>query len=193
MANLIEIAELAYNKIYPNPTIDTPIKLEEFIATAKSEFAYQIWRKSKEDKREDSYSLPSYLVSMDELTVVDNKASIKHLKPLKSLDFDQWLVNIGGLECKCVYIKSDVNMAQLMCDDDSIGNAKRYIPIKDQILFPNGTHANTLPILYVSNGIKIDNYIEVDDGIGALVRRHLLEFYGQKVPEDVTKNSNPNN
>ncbi len=192
MANLLEIAELVWRRVHPNPSDEVSNEKDEFIAVAKSEYAYQVWRKAKEEKREEGmFDIPSYLLSRDEIIVANNVADISHLEPLKSLE--DWVQNIGGLVCDCKYVKSTINMTQLMCDDDSIGNDKTFIIIDKAIEFPKGTHADKLPIIYANNGKALNaKEIEIDDALGAIIRKELLQFYGQKVEEDVTNNTNSN-
>lgn len=195
MANLKEIAELAWSQLFPNPGDEAAVDREDFVATAKSEYAYQLWRKMKEDKREFGDSeIPSYLLTTTELEVSNDVMDISPLNILRSLDNEQWLQNIGGLSCECDYIKSSVNHWKALCDDDSLPeDARIFIPIGKQIRFPLGVHKTPLEITYANNGEDIDDEIEVDDVIGGIVRRSLVEIYGGKIgKEDVTNNTNLN-
>ncbi len=192
MANLLSIAELAWNQLFPNSGDDAKIRVEEFIASAKSEYAYQVWLKMKAEKAEGEFEVPSWMLSTAMLEVVDDVMDISSLKVLRGLDSSElWLQNIGGIGCKCRYIKSTVNRAQLLCDDDSLpDDARTFIPIDKQIEFPRGVHTSPLPIIYINNGEKVDGKIEIDDVLGGLVRRGLLELYAGKTDkEDKTTNA----
>lgn len=196
MANLLEIAEVAYRQLFPNPSDQEKITLEEFIASAKTEAAWQMWKLSKEEKaREGYFNIPSYLLTEVELPVVNNEVDISTLKVLRSLSDDAWLVNVGGHGCECHYMKTDINMSQLMCDDDSAGElTKTYLPLGNKIKFPKGAHKDKVTIIYANMGEKINRRIEVDDAIAKMVRDYLITIYGGKVgKEDVTNNSNPEN
>lgn len=196
MANLKEIAEAAWLQI-GGGTDESRITLEEVIATAKSEYAYQmlIYTWNLKD-REGGYAIPGHLVVQSEpLKVKDNKIDISKLSILFSLPCELWLQNIGGLTCDCEYIKSTVNNSQLLCDDDSLPDGTRtFLVIGKEIHFPKGTHATELPIIYATSGVTDnEDVIEVDDAIGGIVRGRLIEIYlGKTTPEDKTNNTNPN-
>jgi hypothetical protein len=195
MANLKEIAELAWGQLFPNPGDETAVDREDFVATAKSEYAYQLWRKIKEDKREyGQCDIPSYLLSEAELEVSGSEMDISGLKIMRSIDQELWLQDVGGLNCECVYVKSTVNHNKALCDDDSLpDDARTYYPLGKKIVFPKGVHKTPLKIIYANNGEDIDDMIEVDDAIAGIVRRSLIEIYGGKTgKEDKTDNTNPN-
>ena len=194
MANLLSIAEQAFHQLFPSPNDETAVKLEEIIATSKGEYSYQLWLKSKADKREDGeFQIPSYLLNTKELDVVNNEIDISTIKLMRGFDQETWLQNIGGVNCECRYIKSTLNQTQLLCDDDSLPeDARTYYVIGKKIKFPKGTHKDKLTITYASYGENIDEKtLEVDDVIGAIVRRELINIYvGKTGKEDVTNNSN---
>lgn len=193
MIDLLSIAEQAHSQLFPNPTDETAIDKEEFQATAKSEYAYQMWRKSKEDRRETGERMvPDYLLSTKEFDVKDNIIDLSGVGVL--MVWEEWLQNIGGVRCECRYVKTTVNLAQALCDDDSLPEGdKLYYLIGRQIHFPNGVHKTPLPIIYANNGELIDGRIEVDDAVAGVIRTRLIEIYGGKVgQEDKTNNSNPN-
>lgn len=193
MASLLSIAELVWRQLHPNPKDEVKVKKEQVIADAKTEYAYNLWLKAKADKREDGYfEVPSYLLTEIELDVVDNQIDISKLKIMRSLDWEVWLQNVGGVDCDCRYVKSTLNQAQIFCDDDSLGDdARTFYVVGKKIKLPQGAHKKTLPIIYANNGQLVDGDIEVDDAIGAMVRRSLLQLYlGNEGPEDKTNNSN---
>lgn len=193
MANLKETAELSWRQLYPNPNDETAISLEEFIATAKSEYAYEMWLKARNDKREEgSYDVPSNILVEKELDVKDGIMDISDLQILRSIPEEKWLQNIGGLNCECKYIKSDVNKTALLCDDDSLPDAARtYYVVGNKIKFPQGAHDSKLSIIYASSGEDIDDNISIDDAIAGIIRTRLIEIYGGKTgKEDVTNNTN---
>lgn len=196
MANLKEIAELAWLQLYPKPSDETAVTKEEFIATAKAEFAYQELLMAWKEKREEGYfNVPSYLSTEIELEVKDNEMDISALKILRSLPQEVWLQNIGGLDCKCKYVKSTINLTQLLGDDDSMGdNVRTYLVVRKTIKFPQGVHTSPLTIIYANSGEDVDGRIEVDGAIAAIIRTRLIEIYGGKTgQEDETNNSNSNN
>lgn len=196
MANLNSIAEQAWRQLFPGPSDEVKVKKEEFIATAKTEYSYQLWLKLMAEKREEGYfSVPSYLLSEIELEVKDGVMDISSLKIMRSIPWETWLVKIGELNCKCSYVKSTINLAQVLCDDDSLDDsAKTYYVVGKKIKFPKGTHKTPLEITYANSGESIDGNIEVEDSIAGMVRRTLVEIYGGKIgPQDKTNNSNPEN
>lgn len=191
--NLKEVSELSWRQLYPQPNDETAISLEEFIATAKSEYAYEMWLKARNDKREEgSYDVPSNILVEKELDVKDGVMDISDLQILRSIPEEKWLQNIGGLNCECKYIKSDVNKTALLCDDDSLPDtARTYYVVGNKIKFPQGTHSNKLPIIYASSGEDIDDNISIDDAIAGIIRTRLIEIYAGKTGrEDVTDNTN---
>lgn len=196
MANLLSIAEQAWKQLFPEGTSNSAITKEEFVATAKSEYAFQLWRKIKEDRREYGFrDIPSYLLSEVTLDVKDNEIDISGLKIMRSIDQELWLQNVSGdLTCGCKYIKTTLSMYKTLCDDDSIGDAYLYYPLGKTIKLPIGSHSDKLNVTYANNGQEIDEkVIEVDDAIGGIVRRTLIEIYAGKVGQkDDTNNGTPN-
>lgn len=196
MASLLEISELAFRQVYPNPTDETPISLQEFISSAKLEYSYQflLWY-WKEKAVEGVFDMPSELSTEIELPVVDNEMDISGLDIMSRLPNSLWLQNIGGLTCECKYVKSNINLTQLLCDDDSLPDIyKTYLIIGNKIKFPKGTHATPLSIIYANSGKQIGDDIEVMPEIGAIVRTRLVEIYGGRIGlEDKTNNSSGQN
>lgn len=198
MANLKEISETAFNQLFPNPGDETLVSREQFLVTAKTEYAYFMWRKIKEDKREYSESdIPSYLLSIADLDIADNQMDISDLKIMRSIDCEEWLQDIRPTDmsvCDCLYVKSTLNHNKILCDDDSLPeNARTYYPLGKKIIFPQGTHADKLRLIYANNGEELDESIEVDDALGGLVRRALIEIYAGKTGrEDKKDDSNAN-
>lgn len=192
MANLLSIAELAWKQLFPGPSDEVKVKKEEFISTAKTEYAFQLWVTILAEKREEGQlEVPSYLLSEKEIDVVNNVMDLTGLKIMRSLPFDIWLQNAGGI-CECRYVKTTFNLSQVLCDDDSLSDSdKIYYAVGKKIKFPRGVHKTPLSITYANNGEAIDGNIEVDDAIGGMVRRSLIELYGGKIgKEDKTNNSN---
>lgn len=195
MTNLQATAELIFNMMYPTPDSETAITKEEVIASAKNIFAYQQLLMAWRDKREDgSFEVPSYLSTESEpLEVKDNSIDISGLDIMRSLPSEIFLQKVGGWDCQCQYIKSTINQTQLLCDDDSIGDARTYFLIGDKIRFPRGTHANKLPIIYANSGSGVDNLMPIDEAMATLVMDKLREQYlGKVAPVDVTNNTNAN-
>ncbi len=195
MANLLSIAEQAWSQLFPRPTDEEAVDREDFVATSKSEFAYQLWKKIKEDKLlYGECDIPSYLLSETELEVIDNKMDISSLKIMRSIDQELWLQDIGGPTCECPYVKSTLNLTKILCDDDSLpDNVKTFYPQGQKIIFPKGVHKSPLSIIYANQGEEIDGRIEVDDALAGIVRTRLIEIYGGKIGSaDTANDSDPN-
>lgn len=195
MADLKSIAELSWRTIYPNPGDEGAISREEFLESAKLEYSYQYllwyWR---ENAQEGVFNMPGDLATEAEFDVIDNEVDISNLDIMSRLPGDKWLANVGGLTCDCKYVKSNINQTQLLCDDDSMPeDYKPYLIVGKKIKFPKGTHADRLTIIYANSGREIDDTIEVDGALGALVRVRLQEIYGRPMPVDKTNNTNSNN
>lgn len=198
MADLRSIAELVWKQMNPNPGNETKITRGQVIETAKTEYAYWMWRKIKEDKAAEGESnVPSYLLDEKEVEVQNNYIDISDIGIMRSIDQDLWLQDVRPVEvdakCECQYIKTTFNTNKALCDDDSIPDtAKTYYPLGKKIIFPRGTHSERLVLVYAKNATGIDEEIEVEEAIGAQVRRSLMDIYLGKVqPEDKTNNTNP--
>lgn len=195
MANLKSIAEAAWKQCFPNPGDEGKITREQFIATAKTEYAVQLWQKLMAEKAEDGIvQVPSYLLSEVTLPVINDQIDVSGLKIMRGIDStDIWLQDVGGGRCKCRYIKTSFNNYKLLCDDDSLNSEDRlYYPGANKtIKFPQGTKDKELLVTYAGYGENINDSIEVDDIVGGIVRRSLVELYlGKTGTEDETNNSN---
>jgi len=194
MPTIQSIAELTWRQLFPNPKDEVKVRKEQFIADAKSEYAYQVWLKNKADKRENGdVSIPSHLLSEADLDVVNNEIDISGLKILRGLDYDNWLQNVGGYSCTCRYVKTDSSLMQALCDDDSLGDSRRVFPLGKKLKFPDGTHSKKLTITYVNSGENIDGLTEIDDVMAGILRRSLKELYEKVGQVDKTNNTNPEN
>lgn len=193
MSNLKEIAQLAYDFIFPNPTDEEKISRIDFLQSARLEYAYQflLWY-WKERGTEGVFNMPGELATEEEFNVVNNEIDISGFDIMSRLPNDQWLQNIGGLTCDCKYVKSNINQTQLLCDDDSLPDTyKTYLIIGKKIKFPLGVHKNPLPIIYANSGRQVDDSIEVDPALGKLVKDALIANYGGKIgTEDKANNTN---
>jgi hypothetical protein len=193
--NLKEVAELSWEQIFPQGSDETSIPKESFIRTAYSEFAFLTWMAYLNEKNQEGYAeTPSYLLTEVEKDVTNNEMDISDLKYFKSLPQEVWLQKIGEVGCKCKYVKSTVNLNQLLCDDDSLDDlTKTYYVLGKKIKFPQGTHKTPLTLTYASMGEDSFGVIEVDEGISSQIRDKLNSIYLGKVSSaDVTNNSNPN-
>lgn len=194
--DLREIAELSYNQMFPKGGDETSIDKVEFERTAYAQFAFFTWVAYLNEKNAEGYAeVPSYLLSEIEKDVVNNEMDISDLKTFKSLPQEVWLQNVGGMNCQCKYVKSTVNLSQLLCDDDSLDDAaKTYYIIGKKIKFPKGVHKTPLQITFASMGEDLSGTIEVSEDIASLIREKLIAIYLGKVGiEDTTNNSNSNN
>lgn len=195
MANLLEISELTFRSIFPVPNEKTAITKEEFIATAKTEYAAAMWIYRQEQIATDGFfQMPSDLLSEAELDVVDNAIDISKLNYLSALPNDLWLQNLGGENCGCKYVKTTLNLSQLLCDDDSLSESDHlFYIVGKKIKFKKEPHAKKLSIIYANTGTDLDERrIEVNEYVASKVRTKLLQLYGAKIPTDVTNNNNPN-
>lgn len=195
MASLKETAELAWLQVFPLANDETPITKEQFISDAKTQYSWEVWRLSKEEKAQEGvFNIPSSLMTEVSLDVKDNKIDISELNVLRSLTNDKWLINIGGLTSKCKYIASNVNNAQLLEDDDSLpDDSKTYLVVGNSIQFPHGTFKNPESIIYANNGLSLDaEEVQIDDSLAAIIRTKLIDIYQRKEPVDNTNNSNAN-
>lgn len=193
MANLLSIAELCYRQFFPNPTPQTAQKLDEFIETARGEYAYQTYLMSRAEKRENGeWEVPASLLRQADLDVKDNKADLSTLSIFNSLEHGSWIQSIGSMSEDCKYIRQSANL-NAMLDEDYVGNAKPYLIVGNTALFPMGVHSSKVPIIYASNGEDIPDEINVDDALAGIIRRSLMEIYQLKYPVDVTNNNNSNN
>jgi hypothetical protein len=191
---LLEIAQVAFDQLNPKPSDETALDREHFISAAKTEFAWQMWRQSKEEAAmEGEYNPPSYLLTEKDFEVMDNEIDLTEIEFLKSLTSDTAIRNVGGLNCECLYVRTNTNLAQIFCDDDSSGDVKKYLLIGKKIRFLDKPHKDKLPIIYVNNGHGIDDQTEVDESLAKLVGDYLIQRFGGKVAaEDTSNNSNPN-
>lgn len=194
MSNLKEVADLSWSQIFPQGSDETPIQKEEFIRTAYANFAYFTWVAYLNEKNQEGYAdVPSYLLSEIEKEVVNNEMDISDIDYFKSLPQEVWLQRIGEEGCRCKYIKSTVNLNQLLCDDDGADDAaKTYYVVGKKIKFPKGVHKTPLSITYANMGEDADGNIEVSEEIASLIRDKLNSIYlGKVAPSDVTNNTNP--
>lgn len=195
MTTLYSIAEQFWRQRFPNPSDETSVRLEEVIATAKSEYAYQLWVKAMAEKKANGiYEVPSYLLSEAEIDVVNREADLSHISPLKSLDNDEWIQSLGDLDCGCTYVRTTPRLIRLLCDDNNLGSdTRRYVVIGNKIKFIDGAHKAKLPIVYANSGEDIEEEMPIDDAMGGMLRRGLIEIYGGGIGlEDKVNDSNPN-
>lgn len=191
--DLNQIAQIAYDQVYPNAEQATSVKVEHFIETAKTRYAYEMFLLSKELKRADGeWNIPDTLLREDTLTIENNEADISALKIFKSFEGGLWIAKLGDFSCDCGYTKHTVNLSNILCDDEYHGNSKPYVPIGKKIKFPFGSHGKTVPIIYASSGEDVEGEIEVDDAIADRVGDYLWKRFTGKLPEDRTVNSNAN-
>jgi hypothetical protein len=192
--DLREVAELSWSKIFPQGANNTAVSKEEFIRTAYSQFAFFTLQMAWKDRAEDYYEVPSYLLTEVEKEIANNEMDISDLKYFKSLPIETWLVNIGGIGCHCKYVKSTLNLSQLLCEDDSLDDATRtYFLLGKKIVFPKGTHKSPLKIIYANMGAGVDGSIECDESVASLILDKLDFLYLGKVAKaDTSNNNNPN-
>lgn len=190
--NLLSICQVVYDEVFPNATAQTSVKREHVIETGKGRYAYEMWLQQKNAQNLDGgWDIPSVLLREAELIVANNEADISDLKVFRSFEGDIWM-NISVFDSDCEYSRHSVNMHKILNDDEYLGNSKPYVIIGKKIKFPKGAHSNKVPIVYASNGEDLDDNIEVDDAIGALVSDYLWKRYTNRLPEDRSNDSNTN-
>lgn len=182
MGSLQSYAELAYRQVYPNPNDETNITLVEFIETAKGEYAYGVWEQNRADNYQmGENNIPPTLLTNIELTVDGKIADISHIKAMRSLPNNTWIQQIGEFDCDgCKYIIMDLNKYKLLCDDDSINEFQKIvIPVGKTLRFPNGTFEQDgkVQMIFANLGTDLDEELEIDDAIGSMVRRKLVDIY----------------
>ena len=193
MADLLTIAQTVYDEVFPNASVQTSVKVDHVIEVAKTRYAFEMWLQSKELARlEGGWEVPSALLRDATIEVKDNEADISALNIFRSFEGDSWVQSIGEFGCECNYMRMSVNISKMMCDDEYLGNSKPYIVVGKKIKFPKGAHAKQLPIIYASNGEDLEDEIEVDDAIGALVSDYLWKRFTNRLPEDRSNDSNSN-
>lgn len=197
MANLLSIAELFWRSMNPQARSKTGVTREEVISTAKNEYAAAMWIYRQEQIASDgSFDMPSDLLTESPpMEVKNDEIDISSLKYLSALPGNLWLQNVGGLNCDCRYVKSTLNLSQILCDDDSLPeNHLPYYVLGKKIKFPKGTHKKELPIVYANTGTGLDpDVIEVNEYVASKVRLKLMQLYGQEKQVDDTNNQTPNN
>lgn len=101
-------------------------------------------------------------------------------------------MEFDGLFSSCKYIATNVNHAQLLDDDDSMGeNIRTYLVIGNEIKFPQGVHKTPIDVIYANDGLSLnEDDVFIDDAIGAIIRTKLIDIYKSHGEEDLTNNSN---
>lgn len=195
MPTLQSIAEGVHKQFYPVQGDETAIKLPYFIDAAKAHYAYRIWELNRAENAQGEATVPPILLSPYTLTVKDKKANIKELQALRSLPHNTWLQSVGEFECEgCRYVVMDINKWKLLCDDKSrTKKTKAVVVVGDFLQFPDGTfdEKNEVDIIYANMGEGLDGTTTIDEAIGDLVRRYLLETFAKRFPADKTNDSNP--
>lgn len=192
--NLYEISELVWRQI-GSANDEARTTLEEVDAAARVEYAWQMLQMTWRNRaQEGEWIVPSYLSREVEIEIKNNEADISNLPILNSLPSEMYIQQVGD-SCDCIYTKTTINLAQILCDEDSLpDHEKTYYLIGNKIRFPKGTHADTLPLIYANDGSDLNSKeVMIDDAVGNLVRQALLASYlGKVIPADVTNNSSPN-
>lgn len=195
MANLLEMAELAHRAIF-SETREKPYEsIEEFISTAKIQYAAAMWIYRNEQRATDGmFEMPSDLLSETTLDVKNNEIDISKLDYLASLPNAEWLQSIGGVNCHCKYYKTTLNLSKILCNDDSMPEGdKPFLVVGKKIKFPKGAHAEKVDIIYANTGEDLDaGTIQVNDYVASKVMDKLYQLYGKPATQDVTNNNNPN-
>lgn len=187
---LQETAELVFRQLFPNPSDETSITLEEFIATAKSEYAYTIWTLNRKELQETGENnVPPILLSTEELVIEDKIADISEISALRSLQGNSWIQFIGTLG-ECSYVVMDLNKYKLLQDDESRNETKAAVILGSQIYFPDGVYKSKEQIIFANTGENLDNRTPIDGAVAGVLRRSLFDIYSKKVAEDKTNNSN---
>lgn len=198
LTKLKSIAEIVYRRVNPNGGNEVGNYLGEYLATAKLRYATILWKLARENKAMGGENeIPNELLRTAELEVENNEADIKNIKAYKGFNSISWLQHVGQFGCDsgCTYTVMDFNKYRLLCSDVSRNlKDKSAVPFGNSIMFFDGLHKNDtkINIIYAGDGSDIDNEFLVDDSIGGMILDELLKFYGEKVEENKSNNSNPN-
>jgi hypothetical protein len=194
LPTLEAIARGVHIQIYPSQNDETPIKFGVFLSAAKTHYAYRVWELNRADANGmGENNIPPSLLTVGELLVKENVADISKLQALTSLPSNTWIQSLGGFECgDCEYDIMDMNKWKLLCKDKSRKEGdKAVIVIGNTIRFPEGTFDDneTVEIVYANLGQGLNGKTEIDQALGALVRRDLLNDFSKRSPLDKTNNS----
>src|SRR5215207_7760117 len=127
MSNLLEVAELAHRQLFPNPSSTVSVKKEEFIATARAEYALQSLLKYFNDADREGFSeVQSILMDEDEFEVSDNEIDLSGIRIMRGLPNDMWLQGIMSSGVGCKYVRTSFNLWSILDDDDCLGMGKPY-------------------------------------------------------------------
>lgn len=191
MASLNEIVQTVYDFVFPIPRAKNAIDIEDFKAVARVEYASAMWIYRQQMIASDGqFQMPSDLLTETELPVTNDEVDVSSLQYLSALPNDLWLQGLGGINCECEYVKTTRNLAQILCDDDSLGGGKRrFYIVGKKIKFPDGVHDKNITITYANNGNSVNDDVEVNEYVGAKVRDKLLQIYTNKIPADETNNN----
>lgn len=192
MAELKELAQSVYDQCFPNASIQTSIKVDHVLVEAKARLAYEMWLQAKIEEREDGFwEVPTPLLREAEIEIKNNEADISSLKVFRSFKGDTWIQSVG--DCDCPYMKMSLNVSKMLCgDDEYIGNSRPFVVVGKKLKFPKGAHSKSLPIVYASNGDDVEDDMEVDDSLAALVSDYLWKRFTNRLPEDRSNDSNTN-
>lgn len=185
MANLYSISELVWRQISPRPGDETSVLKGEVIASAKVEYGGIIAVLAYQKRAVEEFEVPSEIVNTKTL-VVDKEsgtADISSFKIVRALPNDLWFISLTG---KCLYVKTTAASVQLF---SSVNTGKvRVFVTENQLVFPEGCTEDKLYFTFAGTG-QLDNYHQIPDEIGSMLRDRLEKIYLGKVgKEDLTNN-----
>lgn len=195
MPTLEAIARGVHTIIYPSQNDETPIPFGVFLSAAKTHYAYRVWELNRADVRsEGENNIPTSLLSVGSLVVKEKIADISKLQAMTSLPGNTWIQSLGGFECgDCSYDIMDMNKWKLLCDDKSRKEGdKAVIVVGNTLRFVEGIFDDNeeVEIVYANMGQGVDGKTDIDQALGALVRRDLLNDFSKRNPLDKTNDSN---
>lgn len=190
--NLIEVAELFWRKMFPNPSDDElGIKRAEIIAAAKIEYGFLQFQMAQTMRHEEGeFTIPAAMILTAPVTVADKKADITDLLIINAIPMERWAIGLRGKKTGINYIKSSAASVQKIDADDLA--APRYYVMGESIIFPDEVDDAECEFTYAGMPDS-DEYIGISGEMGSLIDRALSQRYGFRQPEkeDKTVNSNP--
>lgn len=186
MASLYSIAELVWRQIHPRPGDETAVMKEEVIASAKIEYAGIMAIAAYQKRAVEEFEVPSEIVDFATIKVDTEKgeADISDLQIIRGLPNDLWWIALTG---KCQYVKTTAASVHLF-DSDNTGKVRVYAT-KNKLIFPEGVKETELNFVFAGSG-QLDDYFEMSEELGYMVRDRLEKIYLGKVgKEDLTNNA----
>lgn len=188
MPTLKQVAQLEYDRIFPNSDDDTSLTIHDFVETARQEYSFLAWRMYLEEKRMDGESeVSSNIQATAKVEIKNGEIDISSLNILRALPGDVWLRELSP--ANGTFVKTTSNNRKLI-DDEDIGGGTRFYVEGDKIKFTSKVADQPATMVYASN--NVDGSDNIDEKMASLIRAKLREIYDQPMPENKTSDNNPN-